>query len=222
MQVLLSNSFFFLEQENSMILEAYNEQLLYQEWGSEHICKCRPFPFLNVNYVYKSNRVVQKAKNLRTKVLKPQRYKNIRVLDFCMLLHDLLHHKGCFCLTVAAQGYLTLEDQLSWNSKTPFSRKLATSKQTGTVEGRKPSLWLLPVGTAHGLGAPKCWGLPLTAFSGNTTVTHFQRGMWSFGGYKSKFEPQNASQISTEVPVLGPINVLKALFPSEGKGNYKL
>lgn len=147
---------------------------------------------------------MQKAKNLSTTVLKPQRYKNICVLDFCMLLHDLLHHKGCFCLIVSAQGYLTLEAQLSWNSQPPFPKhtphQKATSKQAGNVDSRKPSFRLLPAGTSPGLGAATCWGLPPTAFSGNTTVTHFQRGMWSFGGYKSKFESQNASQFSFEVP----------------------
>lgn len=74
-----------------------------------------------------------------------------------MLLHDLLHHKGCFCLIVSAQGYLTLEAQRSCNSQTPFSKhtphQKAASKQTGNVESRKPSFRLLPAGTPPGLGA---------------------------------------------------------------------
>lgn len=54
---------------------------------------------------------MQKAKILSTKVLKPHRYKNIQVLGFCMLLHDLLHHKDCFSLAVSAllPGDLTVE-----------------------------------------------------------------------------------------------------------------
>lgn len=54
---------------------------------------------------------MQKAKILSTNVLKPHRYKNIHVLGFCMLLHDLLPHMDCFSLLVSAlpAGSLTLE-----------------------------------------------------------------------------------------------------------------
>lgn len=212
-----------------MILEAYNSHFTRNE--AMNICKCHPFPFLNVNYVYKSKRAVQKAKILSTKVLKPHRYKNIHVLGFvryCMI---------CFNTRIVSASQDQPCHQLpspraqpSWSSKIPFSKhtphQKSTSNRICNMESRTPSFQFLPSRNLPWLGVPTRPGTPpapppTPAFSGNMTVINFQRGMWSFGDYKGKFEIQKASQFSFEVPVSGSINVLKALCPFTGKRKFQ-
>lgn len=208
-----------------MILEAYNSH--FTRYEAMNICKCHPFPFLNVNYVYKSKRAVQKAKILSTKVLKPHRYKNIHVLGFvryCMI---------CFNTRIVSASQdqpchqpPSPRAQPSWSSKIPFSKhtphQKSTSKRICNMESRTPSFQFLPSCNLPWLGVSTCPGTPLAPTHHACILREHDSNKFSkrnvvIGDYKGKFEIQKASQFSFEVPVSGSINVLKALCPFTGK-----
>lgn len=173
---------------------------------------------------------MQKAKVLSTKVLKPHRYKNIHALGFRMLLHNLLSSQGLLqprgnspstvYLTLELSSPETLE---SLFPNTHVTRKLIR-KLICNMEGREPSLVFLPSFqiTSLGLGVLMGWGGGRGSLdSQGSDSNKFSERKWGhLGTIKVNFNLERIHRVPWRSHSLGSIRMLKALFPSQGKGNH--